>query len=161
MSSFSQIPTIVFAMIQQMQASIVGAVSIGSAAERGRIGPTMIFMFFWATLVYCPISCWIYNPNGWAYKWGVLDYSGGVSMELCAGMTGLAYSIFIGRRRGYGIKMHPHNVPHVVLGTTFLWFGWMGLSGGGTLANVRGAMVMLNTHCAYSPFIFYKTSSPC
>ncbi|PLW13299.1 hypothetical protein PCANC_17782 [Puccinia coronata f. sp. avenae] len=143
-----RIPTIVFAMIQQMQASIVGAVSIGSAAERGRIGPTMIFMFFWATLVYCPISCWIYNPNGWAYKWGVLDYSGGVSMELCAGMTGLAYSIFIGRRRGYGVKMHPHNVPHVALGTTLLWFGWMGLSGGGTLANVRGAMVMLNTHLA-------------
>ncbi|WAR56510.1 hypothetical protein PtB15_7B359 [Puccinia triticina] len=141
-----RIPTIVFAMIQQMQASIVGAVSIGSAAERGRIGPTIIFMFFWATLVYCPISCWIYNPNGWAHRWGVLDFSGGVSMELCAGMTGLAYSLFIGRRRGYGIKMHPHNVPHVALGTTLLWFGWMGLSGGGTLANVRGAMVMLNTH---------------
>lgn len=29
-----------------MQASVVGAVAIGSAAERGRIGPTMIFMFF-------------------------------------------------------------------------------------------------------------------
>ncbi|KAH9454496.1 hypothetical protein Pst134EA_013586 [Puccinia striiformis f. sp. tritici] len=144
----NRIPQIVFAMIQQMQAAIVGAVSIGSAAERGRIGPTIIFMFFWATLVYCPISCWIYNPNGWAYKWGVLDYSGGVSMELCAGMTGLAYSLFIGRRRGYGVKMHPHNVPHVALGTTLLWFGWMGLSGGGTLANVRGAMVMLNTHLA-------------
>ncbi|EFP85268.2 uncharacterized protein PGTG_11437 [Puccinia graminis f. sp. tritici CRL 75-36-700-3] len=144
----NRIPTIAFAMVQQMQASIVGAVAIGSAAERGRIGPTIIFMFFWATLVYCPINCWIYNPNGWAYKWGVLDFGGGVSMELCAGMTGLAYSLFIGRRRGYGIKMHPHNVPHVALGTTLLWFGWMGLSGSGTLANIRGAMVMINTHLA-------------
>lgn len=144
--SNNRVPFIVAAMIQQMQASIVGAVAIGSAAERGRIGPTMIFMFFWATLVYCPISCWIYNPNGWAYKWGVLDYGGGVSMELCGGMTGLAYSLFIGRRRGYGIKMQPHNVPHVVLGTTLLWFGWMGLAGAGTLANIRGALVMINAH---------------
>lgn len=146
--SNNRIPNIAFAFSQSMQASVVGAVAIGSAAERGRIGPTMIFMFFWATLVYCPIVCWIYNPNGWAHRWGVLDFGGGVSMELCAGMTGLAYSLFIGRRRGYGVKMHPHNVPHVALGTTLLWFGWIGLGAGGTLANVRGALVMINTHLA-------------
>lgn len=134
-------------MFQQQQAALVGAVAIGAAAERGRIGPTMIFAFFWATLVYCPIVAWMYNPAGWAFKWGVLDFGGGVSMEICSGMTGLAYSIFIGRRKGYGMKMHPHNVPHVALGTALLWFGWLGLNGAGTFAaNIRAALVMIETH---------------
>ncbi|KAH9811024.1 ammonium transporter AmtB-like domain-containing protein [Melampsora americana] len=149
-TTFNKIPGIVFALLQQQQAALVGAVAIGAAAERGRIGPSMIFLFVWATLVYCPLVAWMYNEHGWALKWGILDYGGGVTMEICSGMTGLAYSIFIGRRRGYGIhKHHPHNVPHVALGTAFLWFGWLGLNGAGTFAaNVKAALVMVNTHLA-------------
>lgn len=39
--------------------------------------PAMVFVFFWSTLVYCPIACWVWNINGWAFKYGVLDYAGG------------------------------------------------------------------------------------
>ncbi|CAH7673563.1 ammonium transporter 2 [Phakopsora pachyrhizi] len=148
-TSNDRIPSIAFVMLQHMQASLVGAVAIGSAAERGRVGPTMLFMFFWATLVYCPLVAWMYNPAGWAYRWGVLDYGGGVTMEICSGVTGLAYSLFIGRRTGYGVKIRPHSVPHVVLGTCLLWFGWLGLNGSGSgTANVRAGLVMVETHLA-------------
>ncbi|KAI8453335.1 ammonium transporter AmtB-like domain-containing protein [Phakopsora pachyrhizi] len=114
-----------------------------------------------------PLICQMLSPNvkvqcnavgcianiaahaGWAYKLGVLDYGGGVTMEICSGVTGLAYSLFICRRTGYGVKIHPHSVPHVVLGTSLLWFGWSGLNGSrsGT-ANVRAGLAMVETHLA-------------
>ncbi|KAI8460408.1 ammonium transporter AmtB-like domain-containing protein [Phakopsora pachyrhizi] len=70
-------------------------------------------------------------------------------MEICSGVTGLDYSLFICRRTGYCVKICPHSVPHVVLGTCLLWFGWLGLNGSrsGT-ANVRAGLVMVETHLA-------------
>jgi len=41
---------------------------LGGAFERGRILPTLIFGFLWATIVYCPIACWTWNPNGWLFN---------------------------------------------------------------------------------------------
>lgn len=49
---------------------------MGAIAERGRVLPAMVFSFLWVTVVYCPIACWVWNPNGWAFKYGVLDYAG-------------------------------------------------------------------------------------
>ena len=34
---------------------------IGGSFERGRILPSMVFAFCWATIVYCPIACWTWN----------------------------------------------------------------------------------------------------
>ena len=42
-------------------------VLIGGAFERGHIIPPIISSFFWATIVYCPIACWTWNPNGWLF----------------------------------------------------------------------------------------------
>jgi len=39
--------------------------------------PCVIFMFIWATLVYDPIACWTWNPSGWVYQLGGLDFAGG------------------------------------------------------------------------------------
>jgi ammonia channel protein AmtB len=60
-----------------MFCATTGAIVTGAIAERGRLVPMMVFIFFWATLVYCPIACWVWNINGWAFKLGVLDYAGG------------------------------------------------------------------------------------
>lgn len=99
---------------------LVPAIAIGAAAEHGRVAPVMPFLFCWVILVYCPVVAWIWNPNGWAFQWGVLDYAGGVPVEVLSGTTGLVYSLFLGRRRGYGtdrLAFRPHNVSHVVIGT--------------------------------------------
>lgn len=60
-----------------MFCAVTAAIVMGAVAERGRLIPAMVFTFWWATLVYCPITCWVWNSNGWAYKYGVLDYAGG------------------------------------------------------------------------------------
>ncbi|GHJ87915.1 hypothetical protein NliqN6_4317 [Naganishia liquefaciens] len=150
----NKLPEIVFATYELMFACLVPAIVLGAAAERSRVLPAMVFIFCWTTLVYDPLAHWIWSSNGWAFKWGVLDYAGGVPVEIASGIGGLAYSYFIGKRRGYGterILYKPHNVGHVILGTILLAVGWLGFNGGSTFAaNLRAAMAVFNTNLAGS-----------
>ncbi|OCF74697.1 amt family ammonium transporter [Kwoniella mangroviensis CBS 8886] len=152
-----KLPEIVFATYQLMFACLVPAVLLGAAAERSRILPAMIFIFCWTTLVYDMLAHWIWSSNGWAYKWGILDDivdAGGVPVEIASGTGGLAYSYFIGKRRGYGterVAFKPSNVGHVVLGTVFLWVGWLGFNGGSCFAaSLKAAMAVFVTNLAGS-----------
>lgn len=150
----NKLPELVYATYQLMFACLVPAVLLGAAAERSRILPAMIFIFCWTTLVYDMLAHWIWSVNGWAFKWGVLDYAGGVPVEIASGTGGLAYSYFIGRRRGYGtegILFKPSNVSQVVLGTVFLWVGWLGFNGGSCFAaSIKAAMAVFVTNLAGS-----------
>lgn len=150
----NKIPEIVFATYEMLFACLVPAIVLGAACERSRVVPAMIFVFVWTTLCYDPLAHWIWSSNGWAYKWGVLDYAGGVPVEIASGTAGLAYSYFIGKRRGYGterILYKPHNVGHVILGTVLLWVGWLGFNAGSTFsANLKAAMAAFGTNLAGS-----------
>lgn len=66
------IPELLYAFYQLQFCATTAAITAGAVAERGRLVPMMVFMFFWATLVYCPIACWAWNINGWGFKYGVL-----------------------------------------------------------------------------------------
>ncbi|OCF42935.1 amt family ammonium transporter [Kwoniella heveanensis CBS 569] len=153
-----KLPEIVFATYQLMFACLVPAVLLGAAAERSRILPAMLFIFAWTTLVYDMLAHWIWSVNGWAYKWGILTPvpllvdAGGVPVEIASGTAGLAYSYFIGKRRGYGterVAFKPSNVSHVVLGTVFLWVGWLGFNGGSCFAaSLKAALAIFNTNLA-------------
>ena len=67
------IPAIVFCIYQAMFAALTPALAIGSAAERARLLPMIIFIFVWSTIVYDVLACWTWNPNGWSYQLGGLD----------------------------------------------------------------------------------------
>ncbi|KAG0655762.1 hypothetical protein C6P46_000724 [Rhodotorula mucilaginosa] len=150
----NKVPQVVYMIYQNMFAALVPAVLIGAAAERGRVLPACIFFFCWSTCVYCPVVHWIWAPEGWAFQYGVLDYAGGGPIEICSGVTGLVYSIFLGKRRGFGthiLSFKPHNVSYVIQGTIFLWVGWIGFNGGSTFAaNVKAAVAITNTNLAAS-----------
>jgi len=70
------IPEILYSFYQLQFAAVTVAIVMGAIAERGRLLPAMVISFIWTTLVYCPIACWVWNPNGWAFKYGVMDYAG-------------------------------------------------------------------------------------
>ena len=128
--------------------------AVGALAEHGRLGPSMVFVFIWSTLVYDPIACWTWNPKGWSNKHGGLDFAGGTPVHISSGTAALAISIFLGKRRGYGtprLAYKPHNSSYVVLGTVFLWFGWFGFNGGSALgANLRAIQACIVTNLAAS-----------
>lgn len=149
-----RIPALVFCIYQCMFCVITGVLAIGGFAERARIGPVMVFLFMWLTLVYCPIACWTWNSAGWSFQLGGLDFAGGTPVHISSGTAALAISIYLGKRRGYGterLAYKPHNTSYVILGTVFLWFGWFGFNGGSALAaNLRAAMACVVTNLAAS-----------
>jgi ammonium transporter, Amt family len=164
-----KVPDLMFAVYQGMFASITlvsaqqvtialvadktsVALAIGAVSERGRLLPTVIFMFIWSTVVYDPIACWTWNPSGWVYNLGGLDFAGGTPVHISSGSAALAYSYILGKRTGYGtqkLNYRPHNVTHIVIGTVFLWVGWFGFNAGSALgANLRAVMAAVVTNLA-------------
>jgi hypothetical protein len=51
---------------------------------------------------------------------GSLDFAGGGPVHIAASMAGLAYCIFVGRRKDQA-EIKPHNLVSVFLGTGLLW----------------------------------------
>ncbi|KAK2750668.1 hypothetical protein FQN57_002741 [Myotisia sp. PD_48] len=146
------VPSLLYAFYQMQFCAVTAAIVMGAVAERGRLLPAMVFTFFWATLVYCPVACWVWNVNGWAMKYGVMDYAGGGPVEIVSGMTALAYSMVLGRRHErMMVNFRPHNVSLILLGTVFLFFGWLGFNGGSAFgANLRAVMACWNTYLTAS-----------
>jgi Amt family ammonium transporter len=124
------VPGLLYSFYQMMFAGVTAALTIGAVAERGRVIPAMVFIFFWLTIVYCPLVYWVWNPNGWCFTHGVLDYAGGVPVEIASGMSAAAYSMVLGRRNEkMMMNFRPHNISLITLGTIFLFFGWLGFNG--------------------------------
>lgn len=144
------VPDILYAFFQMEFACVTASILMGGLAERGRVFPAMVFTFIWMTLVYCPLVCWIWSTHGWAFKWGVLDFAGGGPVEIGSGIGGLAYSWVLGRRHERELlNFRPHNVSLVGLGTSMLWFGWIGFNGGSAFgANLRAIFAIWNTMIA-------------
>lgn len=147
-----RIPDLLFCVNQGMFAAITVALAVGAVAERGRMLPCIIYMFVWTTLIYDPIACWTWNPSGWVFKMGGLDFAGGTPVHIASGSAALAYSYMLGKRRGHGtqeLNYRPHNVTHIVIGTVFLWVGWFGFNAGSALsANLRAVMAAVVTNLA-------------
>ncbi|RVX70425.1 hypothetical protein B0A52_05924 [Exophiala mesophila] len=147
------LPDIVFCFYELMFCACATMIVVGGSFERGRIIPSIIFGFFWATVCYCPISYWTWNANGWLFTFGALDFAGGGPVHISSGTAGLAYALVLGRRKQYHEKhiYKPHNVTIVFLGTTLIWFGWFGFNGGSALnASIRGMIAVWNTNFAAS-----------
>ncbi|KAF5349145.1 hypothetical protein D9756_009476 [Leucocoprinus leucothites] len=149
-----RIPGLMFVIYQCMFAAITAVLAIGAIAERGRLGPLLVFVFVWSTLVYDPVACWTWNSKGWSFVMGGLDFAGGTPVHIVSGTAALAISIYLGKRRGYGterLAYKPHNTTYVVLGTVLLWFGWFGFNGGSALAaNLRAIQACIVTNLAAS-----------
>lgn len=149
----SAVPDILFMLYQGMFAIITGNLMIGGAHERAKLGPMMVYLFIWMTIVYAPIACWTWNPSGWLNQLGGLDFAGGGPVHMSSGAGALAYALICGKRKdpaADGIPTYkPHNIVNVFLGTVLLWFGWFGFNGGSSgNATIRGYYAAANTNLA-------------
>jgi Amt family ammonium transporter len=147
------LPEIVFCLYQMLFCACTVQLVIGGSFERGRILPSAVFAFCWATIVYCPIACWTWNANGWLFNLPSLDFAGGGPVHVASGWSALAYAFVLGKRKNKGDKLHgkPHNPTLVFLGTILIWFGWFGFNGGSALnASIRSMVAAFNTHVAAS-----------
>ena len=149
------IPAAVFIAFQGVFAAITVALISGSIADRAKFGAWMVFAGIWVTLVYFPVAHWVFafddfvaTTGGWiANDLGALDFAGGTAVHINAGAAGLALSLILGKRVGFGkTPMRPHSLPLVMLGAALLWFGWFGFNAGSAVAsNGTAGLALLNT----------------
>ena len=151
------IPELAFVMFQGKFAIITPALISGAIAERVRFPAFVLFTFLWATLVYCPLAHWVWSPDGWLCKLGVLDFAGGTVVHISAGVSALVLALLIGPRRDYvpgQASVVPHNLPFTLLGAGLLWFGWFGFNAGsavglpGPVAGPAAALAFTTTQTA-------------
>jgi ammonium transporter, Amt family len=124
------LPDVVFCLYQLLFCDCTVMIVVGGSFGRGRIIPSLVFGFLWATVVYCPLACWTRNPNGWLYNLPALDFAGGGPVHIASGWSALVYGFVLGKRKYLGEKSRskPHNVSLVFLGTGLTWFGWFGFN---------------------------------
>lgn len=124
------IPHLVFFAFQTTFCIITTALVSGAVVERMRFGAFLLFATGWSALVYPVLAHWAFG-GGWLMAHGVLDFAGGVPVEMGSGFSALAAALVVGARRDYGrLAILPHNAMFVLLGAGLLWFGWFGFNGG-------------------------------
>jgi ammonium transporter, Amt family len=130
------IPLTLFALFQLMFAIITPSLVVGAVAERIRFSSYILFIVLFSLLVYAPLAHWTWNPEGFLFKMGVLDFAGGTVVHISAGCAALAGAIVLKRRKVHleHREIPPANIPYVLIGTGLLWFGWFGFNAGSALA---------------------------
>ena len=143
-------PESVYSMFQLTFAIITAALVVGAFVERMRFSAVVIFMSLWTLLVYAPIAHWVWEPNGWLARLGVLDFAGGSVVHINAGVAGLVCAYVLGPRRGYGSEpFSPINLGLTMAGAGLLWVGWFGFNAGSAVASDgRAGLAMAVTHIA-------------
>jgi Amt family ammonium transporter len=135
-SPLGTIPNGAFFLFQMMFAIITPALISGALAERMKFSGYVVFTTLWALVVYAPVACWVWNPDGWLAKRGALDFAGGTVVHLASGVAALVACIMLGKRKAVEHKeaILPNNITTTLLGGGLLWVGWIGFNAGSALS---------------------------
>jgi Amt family ammonium transporter len=105
------IPESVFMTFQMTFAIITAALITGAMADRMKFSALLWFIGLWSILVYAPIAHWVWEPGGWLFEMGVLDFAGGTVVHINSGVAALMAAFVLGPRIGYRKEnLAPHNV---------------------------------------------------
>jgi Amt family ammonium transporter len=143
------IPLVLFAFFQLKFAIITPALVTGTFAERIKFKSYILFLVLFSLLIYAPLAHWTWHPDGFLFKWGVLDFAGGTVVHMSAGFAALAASMYLRNKTEVKNVIAPANIPFVLLGTGLLWFGWFGFNAGSALsAGTLAASAFATTNTA-------------
>jgi len=149
------IPHQAFMIYQAMFAIITPALISGAIVERINFKAFVLFMILWTTVVYSSIAHMLWAKGGLIGLYGgvgALDFAGGTVVHVSSGVSALVAALVIGPRKNHPNQFAPpHNVPHVLIGASLLWFGWFGFNAGSALASgalATSAFVATNTAAA-------------
>lgn len=130
-------------LFQGMFFIITPALICGAFAERMKFSAMVVFSILWGTLIYCPLTHWVWDKGPLSYfagsdaiAGGALDFAGGTVVHISSGISALVAAILIGPRLGYPSEpLQPHNLTYTALGAAMLWVGWFGFNAGSELAS--------------------------
>jgi len=125
---------------QVMFAATTASIVSGTVAERIKLLPFLIFVFFLTAIIYPIQASWSWGEGFLDSQFGFSDFAGSTIVHSVGGWAALAGAILIGARAG---KFNPDgsvnampgsNMALATLGTFILWMGWFGFNGASQLA---------------------------
>jgi Amt family ammonium transporter len=130
----------------------------GAMAERTKFSSYLIYCVIISCIVYPIEAGWIWNPQGWLYQLGFIDFAGGAAIHTVGGLSALIGAWLLGPRIGkYSKSKDGKIVAHAIpghsltlgaLGCFILWFGWYGFNGAAATSLNQLGMIFLTTTLA-------------
>jgi Amt family ammonium transporter len=130
----------------------------GAMAERTKFSSYLIYCVIISCIVYPIEAGWIWNPQGWLYQLGFIDFAGGAAIHTVGGLSALIGAWLLGPRIGkYSKNKDGKIVAHAIpghsltlgaLGCFILWFGWYGFNGAAATSLNQLGMIFLTTTLA-------------
>ncbi len=114
------------------------AIVWGTTLERIKFGVYIIFGVLFASVIYPPVSHWVWG--GWlGADLGVQDFAGSSVVHLTGATAGLAATLLLGARKGKYVDgkaraIPGHNMPLFGLACFILLIGWFGFNPGSQLS---------------------------
>ena len=149
-----KIPIYAFWLFQAAFAIAMATIISGAVAERMKFSPYLVFSLIATVFIYPLAGHWVWSPDGWLNKIGMLDFAGSAVVHSLGGWGALAAALVLGPRSGKYNRdgsmnvMPGHNLPLAALGAFILWFGWFGFNPGSTLSglDLNIARIAINTN---------------
>jgi Amt family ammonium transporter len=169
------VSTMMFWMFQVVFAATAATIVAGACAERMKLQAYLIYSGIVTAVIYAIYGHWVWG-GGWLatlpFGVGARDFAGSGVVHAIGGFVSLAGIYLLGprigkfNRDGTPNAIPGHDVPMIVMGTFFLFFGWFGFNPGSTLAatDLRISVIAVNTLLAGAAgavlvcyYTFFKT----
>ncbi|MGB0561998.1 MAG: ammonium transporter [Spirulinaceae cyanobacterium] len=151
-----------FFVFQAMFCGTATTIFAGAVAERMKFAGYLVVAILVSGLIYPVFGHWVWggllpdllgvDQPGWLRGLGFYDFAGSSVVNLVGAWVSLAAMLIIGPRTGRfepghpTRKIHGSNLPLSVLGTLFIWFGWLSFNGGSLFrVGPEVAQVMVHT----------------
>ncbi|CAN1155770.1 Ammonium transporter 2 member 5 [Linum perenne] len=148
-----KMPNATMVYFQFVFAAITLILIAGAVLGRMNFYAWMMFVPMWLTFSYTFGAFSIWCPNGFLFKKGLIDYSGGYVIHLSSGVAGFTAAYWDRER------FPPNNIILMMFGAGLLWMGWTGFNGGDPFSVNRDAsLAVLNTHvCTATSLLTWLT----
>jgi Amt family ammonium transporter len=142
------LPNATMIYFQFVFAAITLILIAGALLGRMNFHAWMLFVPLWLTFSYTIGAYSIWCPDGWLFKKGLIDYSGGFVIHLSSGVAGFTAAYWVGPRATKDReRFPPNNILLMLAGAGMLWMGWTGFNGGDPYnVSTDASLAVLNTH---------------
>ena len=110
-----KIPIYSFWLFQAAFAIAMATIISGAVAERMKFSPYLVFSLIATVFIYPLAGHWVWSPDGWLNKIGMLDFAGSAVVHSLGGWGALAAALVLGPRSGKYNRDGSMNVMPVII----------------------------------------------
>jgi len=125
------IPGSIFAVFELAFATLTPAIVASAVIDRVNVYGFLTFIFVWHLCIYAPIAHITWFPTGFFRDHDILDFSGGIVVNMLSSITVLATHLFLNWKGAPKSEPRaPTDPKNLLFNTIIVWFLWFGINAG-------------------------------